>query len=48
MSFNTIVPNYNEQPAAAQAHIHVTAHIDIEMVKDRASSTLNWPTTGRI
>ena len=32
MSFYTIVANYNEAPAAAQAHIHVAAHI--EMVKD--------------
>ena len=30
--FFTIVAIYNEAPAAAQAHIHVAAHI--EMVKD--------------
>ncbi len=28
MSFYTIVANYNAPPAAAQAHIHVAAHIN--------------------
>ena len=29
ISFYTIVANYNEPPAAAQAHIHVAAHINV-------------------
>ena len=29
MSFYTIVTNYNEPLAAAQAHIHVAAHINM-------------------
>ena len=38
MSIHTIVGNYNVSPAAAQAHIHVAA--DVEMMKDGDSSTI--------
>ncbi len=44
ISFHTIVTNYYEPLAAAQAHMHVVTH----KRRSYGSSTLHWPSSGRI
>ncbi len=41
MSLRAIVANYNEPPAAAQAHIHVATHINVYQTASSSSIGLH-------